>query len=384
MPRSVNSSLFHLVRGAKFAGALPLLVGMFLFLSEPPALPDPSTQDPQTPIPLLAYYYIWFDHGSWDRAKTDFPLLGRYSSDDHEVMLQHVQWAKQVGFDGFIVSWKSTEQLNPRLEQLMGIAAEEDFKLVIIYQGLNFERLPLPAERISADLDTFITQYASHESFSLFSRPLVIWSGTWKFSREEIARVTDPRRDRLLILASEKNVDGFQRLADLVDGNAYYWASVNPDTFPGYQEKLYDLGEAIHAHGGLWIAPAAPGFDARLVGGTTVVERKDGVTLRRELDTAMRSSPDAVGLISWNEFSENTQVEPSLKYGRRYLEILADIQGGSVPEVPDFDSSEPAGIETPIAPTRIISIGAMIILILVSVITIVRRNLSKSSPTLGE
>ena len=40
--------------------------------------------------------------------------------------------------------------------------------------------------------------------------------------------------------------------------------------------------------GGLWIAPAAPGFDARLIGGTTVVERKDGDMLRRQMDAAHR------------------------------------------------------------------------------------------------
>ncbi len=31
---------------------------------------------------------------------------------------------------------------------------------------------------------------------------------------------------------------------------------------------------------------AAPGFDARLVGGTSVVERRGGATLRAELDAA--------------------------------------------------------------------------------------------------
>src|SRR5215213_1398445 len=42
-----------------------------------------STVAPQAnPIPILAYYYIWFDVKSWDRAKTDIPLLGRYSSDE--------------------------------------------------------------------------------------------------------------------------------------------------------------------------------------------------------------------------------------------------------------------------------------------------------------
>jgi hypothetical protein len=102
------------------------------------------------------------------------------------------------------------------------------------------------------------------------------------------------------------------------------------------------MGRAIHARGGLWIAPAAPGFDARLVGGTNVVERRDGATLRSELDAATASQPDAVGLISWNEFSENTHVEPSERYGSRYLDAVADVRGARLPALPDFDSSEPA------------------------------------------
>ena len=77
---------------------------------------------------------------------------------------------------------------------------------------------------------------------------------------------------------------------------------------------------AVHARRGLWIAPAAPGFDSRLVGGTSIVDRHGGDTLRRELDAAASSSPDAIGVISWNEFSENTFVEPSRAYGSTALE----------------------------------------------------------------
>jgi hypothetical protein len=102
------------------------------------------------------------------------------------------------------------------------------------------------------------------------------------------------------------------------------------------------MGEAIHSRGGLWIAPAAPGFDARLVGGSSVVDRRDGATLRTQLDAATGSSPDAIGLISWNEFSENTHVEPSQRYGSRYLDVVADARGARLPELRDFDSSEPA------------------------------------------
>jgi hypothetical protein len=285
-----------------------------------------GTEAKTDPVPVLSYYYIWFDTQSWDRAKTDYPLLGKYSSSNVEVMRQHIKWAKAAGITGFIVSWKSTDKLNQRLEQLIKVADEENFKLAIIYQGLDFYREPLPVQQIDADLSYFIDHYADDPAFSIFEKPLVIWSGTWKFSRQDVENVVNGKRDQILILASEKNVDGYKRIADLVDGNAYYWSSVNPDTFPGYADKLAGMSQAIHANGGLWIAPASPGFDARLVGGQTIVDRKNGETLQIQFNTALQSSPDAIGLISWNEFSENSHVEPSEKYGHRYLDVLSNIR----------------------------------------------------------
>ena len=278
-----------------------------------------------SPAPLLAYYYIWYDVPSWDRVKRDFPSLGHYSSDDPSVMRQHIRWAKAAGITGFIVSWKSSLTLDRRLELLIQVATEEHFTLAIIYQGLDFDRLPLEPARVHADLLYFEQHYASNPVFKIFEKPLVIFSGTWMFSDLEVQSVTQDLRAGLLILASERNVNGYQRLEHLVDGDAYYWSSVNPATYPGYEAKLNSMAEAVHATGGLWIAPAAPGFDATLLGGPTVVERSDGATLRRELNAAAGSSPDAIGLISWNEFSENSHVEPSENYGDRYLQVLSDI-----------------------------------------------------------
>lgn len=279
---------------------------------------------PAMPVPVLAYYYIWFDRDSWDRAKVDYPLLGRYSSDDARVMRQHMQWAKKAGITGFIVSWKSTDTLNPRLAQLVEIAREEDFKLAIIYQGLDFDRNPLPVDQIDADLNYFINHYAHSSVFDIFGKPMIIWSGTWMFSPEEIQSVVQDKREQILVLASEKDVKGYQRLANWVDGDAYYWSSVNPDTHSGYQEKLMAMADAIHKNHGLWIAPAASGYDSRLLGGTTVIDRKNGETLLTEINVALQSAPDALGLISWNEFSENSHIEPSKNYGDLYLKVLAN------------------------------------------------------------
>ena len=286
---------------------------------------QPSLNAPDGSVPVLAYYYIWFDTKSWDRAKQDYPLLGRYSSDDASVMRQHIKWAKEAGIDGFIVSWKSTDKLNGRLAQLIEIAEEENFKLAIIYESLDFERNPLPVEQVEADLNYFIECYAYHDAFDLYEKPMLIWSGTWEYSVEDVARVVQDEKADLLILASEKNVKGYQRLAHLVDGDAYYWSSVNPDTHSGYLDKLVAMGQAIHENGGIWVAPAAPGFDSRLLGDTTVIDRNDGETLQQEMSTALQSAPDVIGLISWNEFSENSHIEPSHNYGDRYLKVLAEI-----------------------------------------------------------
>ncbi len=327
------------------------------------------------PIPILSYYYIWFDPQSWDRAKIDYPSLGRYSSSDIDVMRQHIQWAKAAGITGFIVSWKSTDKLNQRLEQLMQVADEENFKLAIIYQGLDFNRNPLPVQQVDDDLNTFIEKYAKDRAFSIYEKPLVIWSGTWKFSREEIQSVVAGKRERLLILASERNVDGYSRLANLVDGNAYYWSSVNPYTFPGYPQKLAAMGKAVHARGGLWIAPAAPGFDARQIGGGTVVDRKDGQTLQIQFSAAMQSSPDAIGLISWNEFSENSYIEPSVNYGRHYLDVLTNIHNVPIPAIPDFDSSDPGDTLTGVGIGRVIALGSLGLLMILCLLIVVRRAL---------
>ena len=328
-----------------------------------------------SPTPILAYYYIWYDTSSWDRAKTDISSLGKYSSDDISVMHQHIQQAKAAGINGFIVSWKSTDVLNSRLAQLADIAQQEDFKLAIIYQGLDFYRNPLPVSQVAGDLDVFIQRFASLPAFQIYSKPLVIWSGTWKFSTQDIDLVTKTRREALLILASERNLDGYARLATLVDGNAYYWSSVNPATYPGYQDKLDQMSQAVHQNNGLWIAPAAPGFDARLIGGSTVVNRYNGDTFRAELNAAMASSPDVVGIISWNEFSENSHIEPSQKYGTQFLDILSQVHNTPAPNLVQFDSSIPDRLYPEVVPgSRVVALGGLAGLIMISMLIIMRRK----------
>jgi hypothetical protein len=122
----------------------------------------------------------------------------------------------------------------------------------------------------------------------------------------------------------------------------------------------------------LWIAPAAPGFDARLVGGSSIVERKDGETLRAEMSAAYQSAPDAIGIISWNEFSENSHIEPSQKFGNSSLQILTE-GNFAMPSISNFDSSIPLDVSEQQGLGRILALTFMGALILLSIIVIVGR-----------
>jgi hypothetical protein len=316
--------------------AVGLLIGLLLGVLGQPD--QAQAQRQPGPVPVLAYYYIWFNPTSWNRAKTDYPLLGRYSSDDEEIMRRHVRMAKAAGINGFLVSWKHTPQLDERLATLVSVARAEQFHLGIVYQGLDFERQPLPIETVVTDLALFADTYAADPVFNLFGKPLVIWSGTERFGRAEIESTGRGVRAKLLLLGDAKSVEAAEANGPLLDGQAYYWSSVDP-TRGNSREKLAAMSRAVHHSGGLWVAPAAPGFDARLVGGARAVPRRDGQTLRESFDAARSSEPDAVGVISFNEFSENTHIEPSERYGTTDINVLADLLGARTGISVTVDSS---------------------------------------------
>ncbi|GAA4574607.1 hypothetical protein GCM10023176_41970 [Micromonospora coerulea] len=298
--------------------------------------PQPSA----APVPVLAYYYIWFNPTSWNRAKIDYPLLGRYSSDDTEIMRRHVRMAKTAGINGFLVSWKHTPQLDERLAKLVEVAREEKFRLGIVYQGLDFARTPLAFDTVRTDLSFFATRYATDPVFDIFGRPLVVWTGSDRFTAAQIKETVGGVRGKLLVLGNAKSIGDVESNQAALDGQAYYWSSVDPVTGTTGR-KLAEMARAVHQRGGLWIAPVTPGFDARLVGGKREVPRREGDTLRASFAAARLSQPDAIGVISWNEFSENTHIEPSERFGAADINVLADLLGVGVDVDVPVDSSEP-------------------------------------------
>jgi hypothetical protein len=289
-------------------------------------------------------------------------------------MKTQVAQAKSAGIDGFIVGWSSTAVLNSRLATLREVAAAADFKLAITYQAQDFQRNRLPVSKVRKDLEQLADTYATDPVFhTLGPRPVVALSGTWNYSIGELRSIITPLASRLLVLATEKKVHDFERVSSAVEGELYYWSSADPLKNGGYVKSLMAMANVTRKHCGVWIAPVAPGFDARLVGGRSVVPRRDGATLRRSWEGALATVPDAIGIISWNEFSENTYVEPSRKFGNQYLDEVRALTTSPPPPSKETDSSGPQGAGS-IMPAATSFSVAVLAIVVVSVMGMRRRR----------
>ena len=326
-PRAARSATVAALLCAVLLVARPSAAGAQRDMSQALASSSPIAAAVTDRPVVLAYYYIWFDTPSWERAKIDLPALGKYDSADPAVIAQHVAWARAAGIDALIVSWKHEPRLDEPLKALVEASRAAGLHLVLLYQGLDFNRNPIDPGRIADDLAWFMEHYGTDPVFDVFGKPAIILSGTPSFDRAAIKtfRTTLDDAGSAFLLGSEREAANYTALADLLDGDAYYWSSVDPARDRNYQVRLQALADVIRTDGGLWLAPVAPGFDARLIGGTRVIDRADGATYRTEWATALSTAPDGLAVISWNEFSENSQIEPSATFGSRYLEVTADL-----------------------------------------------------------
>jgi hypothetical protein len=278
-----------------------------------------------THLPVLAYHYIWFDAAMWSHDRVDRPLIGHYCSDNESVMVKQMNQAKNHGLDGFIVGWNHNKTLDSRLAKMIAAARTTGFELAVAYQSLNVHRSPRTVATVHTALRYLAALMAAHPRvFDIpgLGRNIVSWEGTWAYSRAKIKTIKSGVRG-LTILCSEKQIADYKAKADLFKGDAYYWSSANALTQASFvRSKLTSFGKAVHAHAGLWLCPAAPGYDACQIGGRLVVPRANGREFSAYLHIAAQASPSAIAVISWNEFSENTCIEPSALYGNTALNVL--------------------------------------------------------------
>lgn len=243
-------------------------------------------------MPVFAYYYLWMTGWYWSEHKLDHPVEpfpGNYRSDNPAVIGWQVRQARAAGLTGFIVSWKDTPAYRRILPLVERGARKGGLKLALEYEGLNAARQPLPVAKVAADFRFFTSTYASNPVwYRIDGKPR---------RRVQAARCLH-RRGRLLLVLGLPGTGPLLRQQARGHGCG---------GSPGSQ----DLDRAVRARRQRHPHRRRPGRPP-----------PRWRHLRVEYATAARSAPDILGLISWNEWTENTYVEPSVKFGFTYLKKL--------------------------------------------------------------
>jgi hypothetical protein len=275
----------------------------------------------------------------------DVPAEGLYDQTQPSTFENHIALAQGAGIKGFLADWQGTgataqrtssSGYNGRLDLLVRTVDAYNsthgtgFGLGLAYA--SFGDYSRPASELIADLRYFVAQYGADPAFkNLYSpKPIVMWLDSRKFSAQTIRQVSAAVQPYVFLLGDE-TASSWPSDGQYLDGTSYYWSTQDPWDNARAGSAVQQLATEVRADGKRWFAPFIAGYDKQLMGGTCVQRRgTDTLATLWRLNGATR--PDAWFGISWNEFVENTYLEPTKRYGRTYLDALAAlIKGGSAP-----------------------------------------------------
>lgn len=266
----------------------------------------------------------------------DLPSDGLYDQNSPATLARDIATAASAGVRGFVVSWQGTgsatqtpssSPFNTRLDLLVksvdayNATHAQPFNLAL---GLSaFGDYHRGSDAVVGDLVYFATRYAAAPAFSnaFSSKPLAMILDSRKFTGTQVRDAAKAVGTRLFLIGDDTPKSWSQE-EQYLSGASWYWSSQNPYTNSRSGAQLESLAASAHAARKRWFAPFAPGFDARTHGGSSCTPRNGTRTLTTIWDINRRSQPDAWFGISWNEFVENTYLQPSRAYGNAALDTL--------------------------------------------------------------
>lgn len=282
---------------------------------------------------VLAFYYMWYGPGDFDKGQmTDRPVAP-YISDHQDVIDRQVSEAKDAGIDAFISSWSGTDTETDRnFPRLLDTAAAHNFKATIYFETNSAVR----HGDVVSQLRSALSRFQNHPAFLRWNgKPVVFfWSpqtlggaAAWRAVRQQV----DPNNTQIWSVdtTDASYLDVFDTIHFFSAGK---WnASTNVAQVNAQWRGIVNAYNTAHKTSRLWTAGVIPGWDESKVlpprNPAKVFARRDGAMYEEGWRGAMASNPEWITITSWNEWFEGTQIEPSATYGTRYLDLTRQYAG---------------------------------------------------------
>lgn len=298
--------------------------------------------------PLLGVqYYCWYGDGvgnlHWNDnlefgAVEDMPEIGFYSSLDGDALQYHFELMNHHGVD-FVIANLHLDSNGVNEYELVGlmqmfrVAELIKSPIRIAVQLCPYDFSPDILNRAIAIIHDLSK---SPQYFRFESQPVLFlfWTGGWDGQRSEIEYLK-ASTDGFLRIACSLRLPSETEPLYLTFGLFDSWALFSPleVAVPEHWQSVW--AEAYHrsdcANRGIRTVTVSPGYDDRHLvdhrrsnNPLRYVDRHDGKTLHGMTEFVLRQSlmPQLVLVSTFNEYHENTHIEPTQKYGSHYMEAI--------------------------------------------------------------
>jgi glycoprotein endo-alpha-1,2-mannosidase len=280
------------------------------------------------PHTVFAYYYPWFSgapgyrHWSAPTAGrvvgSSIPVLGAYDSRDTALALEaHMQWAQAAKIDVLVLSWWGRGGYeDSAVLPIMNKAAQHGIKVAFMIDTYPNRTAASTAQ----DIAYIYSTYGSLPAFYRVSRStqfgpttnprgmFFVYAPSGSGWSQAFDSLRGTANDAILLVRTDDN----QILSDA--GVTAQMSSLHADGMfnYGYYAYPYQHMALPSSPNYLLVFAVQPGFDNTLNGGTLQLGRNKGATYDQVWQSLIAQKPEAVGIDSFNEWGETSQIEPAL------------------------------------------------------------------------
>ncbi|HEX2907161.1 MAG TPA: endo-1,3-alpha-glucanase family glycosylhydrolase [Phototrophicaceae bacterium] len=273
---------------------------------------------------VWAYYFGWYTGDTWgDSRLTDRPA-NPYDSRDGGTLGRQIDEAKSSGIDAFITSWfgpKGDNLTNQNFNALLDQAAARGFQ---IGASVDMQESGYNAtiDEVLETLRYLINDRANHGAYLRYDgKPVIYFWNQARFSVKDwqsIRDQVDPNRNTIWVAEGTST-----KFIPVFDGLYLFntaWAA-NPGAVAAQWMR-----NVQNAGGWFYTPTVLPGWDESRIAGrdnpTDPQARSGNDFLTRSWNGAAGSSASVILIVSWNEYFENSYIEPSQNFGAAALDTL--------------------------------------------------------------
>ncbi len=298
-----------------------------------------QTSNTYISLTVFAFFYDWYsapsftkNYGHWDgggsfKAPDDiesnyYPYLNPYSSNNPTVLETQMKWAKKAGIDVLILSWWGKgDYTDQNVPLILRTANATGLKICFMIE-------PYPSRTIQSvvsDIKYIYNQYGNYPSFYKTIRPTLYGNSKQKRGLFFIYALDGGEKTSQAFDSLRHTAWDGIFLGQMDDSKMFKDSSIREELSYSHLDGLFNYSEYPNwstsdtwpkSKDYLLVYSIIPGWDhSRIVSQKNIVQaRQLGKYYDDNWKEILKQKPEAVSILSFNEWHEGTQIEPAVPH----------------------------------------------------------------------